>query len=931
MANVRVTKLVLSGSWNADTQGYHYVDLHMRIHVNSGPDVTLPVLNLGPDMIVENLAQDVYRLKPELHPHHNPDPGPETGDQHLCDEGTEDEAPYSDEEGEVTYESLTSEDEETQTPRRLLTRSMTISPSPVKSRLFPPSPGICGEGEISDDEGSGSSDGEVWDTSHDDGVFEMSEDDAGQPEQHKDVETIQGQATFGSQPRNSPPDFGFGTPQDNIDMDTNIDDKENEVPKGEDECERVGSRVPLGELVPKRDPTAVLISSLRPENETPSTIDQGKPASPSPTPNDSLVILKRSSKSSPQKGSVSRIPIKKLHKGESSGSDCLPVNIISPQDDADSPQFMYKRNSPIARMAIMARELSNPIPSVANADNELGEQDAETQEIDETSIDQSSLQSVSEIRTPTKLQLPQSSSNNGLSVTGNSDDVAWPAEGSSGESEASKQADESQVSESMISFGQEHGSEATDDNIYQPLPPDYSEDLEPGNFDVNEFYDQSDEATSNDSESGGTCSDEEGSNEVALGVYEVDESIYLPSPSTASQRSMLWCYPKDLTDDERAGEHPTLEVVNDVLTVKMTSNVEPDNLLIVSQVRLTLTGALASDSEEFKATLPDNGANGSIRIPWKISYHPLTVDGWALKVCMMLPFSSKTQDGTSAAESPAGNEEQEQELSVQSTDAGRCPCCLYHLHNSPLVNKERLMAMADDVTQKLSIGSQVMKALLNDLLSYVDLSKPCGKALRNLGVMLSNLCGEEGPIPFISKCIKLGLLLGLMFFVSGIGLRAASRVLYWDEISVPSQPVIICPMPENVDASVCCGIDLSLCPGAAGRIGQPVDISGSEAASETSTATWAVHPVGCGEEGDCEASSTESGSSSTATAPIRAQPEVQQAGGDVPASGLDGAVDAADEGANIGSDEADKANDARRESIRDRVDWALGWRGPLFD
>ncbi|KAF3481373.1 uncharacterized protein GIQ15_04132 [Arthroderma uncinatum] len=939
--------VVLGGSWNADAQGHHYVDLDMRIQITSAPDAVLSVLDIGPDMIADITEQQVYKL--ENGRHLDPDPRPDTADQQPPNGEIEDEVPYQEEE-DASSDDVSIKVEET--PRKLFTRGMRISPSPFKKRLFPPSPDICEEGENSDDDAgedednnsSGSSNEKVRGIANDEGVFDMSEDDAGRQEWHNHLE-----ATFtkGLQPRVRLADLSFGIPWDNINMDVDVDNKENEVPDGEDECKRLGSRVPLGELVPTRDLTAVRISSPNPNNEAPVIVNSGNDITPSRIPNSSIVVPKRTSRSIVQNGPVSRIPIKRIYKDESSGSDRAPVNVIGPQDGTASPQFTHKRSSPIARMAIMARALSNSRLSTINADAEADEKDLDIQSSNAGPTASTAMQSFPEVDTPTKFVLPRSSSDYGSSAIGNSDDCMWPTEGSAGERNTFAEADENQVSEPLFSQQNENGD--TDNAQCQPLlleemgpPPGYSEYPEFGNFDIDVFYGQDDQALDDDPGSEESCSYEEGLDEEGSAEGYRDGSIDLPSPSTASQRSMMWYCTEALTDADAASENPILDVANGVLTIRTTSNAIPGIFLIVAKVRLTLTGALANNSEEFKAALPEDDIGHSI--PWRMTYKPPNIDGWALNLCMMLPFPSTAWEDSTCQKGRLGGDVQEQAPLVYETDGGGCPCCSYHLHNSPLVNKERLIAMAGVVTQRLSIGSRVVKEFFKDLQSNVDVSsRAYRKTLRDFGVMLSNICGEKGPVHFIIYCIKLASL-AIVLFIIGPGMLLAKKCPYARDIGLSSQPAIISPMPEEIGPSVCGGMDLSLrCPGAAGSVWKPVDISGAEAASETTTAaaavTWAVHPVGCGEEGEHgrAAMSTESGSLPLEpTAPIRALPEIelqQQAdsGGDGPASGLDGAVDAADDGGNTGSGDADKANDARRESLRDRVDWALGWRGPLFD
>ncbi|KAM5445559.1 hypothetical protein MaudCBS49596_007379 [Microsporum audouinii] len=941
----RLCDVTLTGIWNADVEGRHYVDLDFTLRMTSGDDdAVLPVLDIGPNTVVNILGQDVFKLKHD--PSQTPDPELDT---EPYDDETENE--------EFSAEEIGRQDDDVSidieaTSRKLVTRDMRISPSPVKQRLFPPSPDTgedIDEGENSDDSfrddednnSSGSSNKVMGIANDDNGIFDIPEH-KGEPQGQNSADRAEESPIITGvlQSQGDLPDFGHGSQKDIVGLD-DTDDKENEVPKGDVGPERVSTRVPLGEIIPKRDSTTVLISTPSPSIEVPVIVNHGNFTPLPQLPSDSIVVTKRTSRSSPQKGSMSRIPVKKIYKVGSHESDHGPISVVGPQDDVHSSEFMHKRNSPIARMAIMARALSNPSPPAVDMDNDQ-EHVVDTHVNDEQPTLWSTSQS--ETSTPTKLRLPRSTSDNGLSMLDSHGICA--AEGPDTEDEAIQPVDESQVSEPLISFDEEsENGDIGEKSHLAPsrdeicITPENSEEPEMENFEIDDFY--------------GDDADISGSEGSYLNEGQ-EKNIDLPSPSTASQRSMMWHYPGAML--EFMGEYPTLETAGDMLVVRMTPNVAQTNLSLIATVRITLTGSLEDDSEKFKSSLPDT--DGHISIPWELKLKPPQVDGWVLKLSMMLPFSTTDEEYDSyitELQPLAGEEELEEgkrpetkpelelnpdsepEASVEETDFGYCPCCSYHCENSPLVNTGRLMAMASGVSYKLSIGSHVAQALLHNLRSYFDLTKPFKKAGHAFGAMLRNLCGEEGLVRFIAKCIRLALLVGTVSFFTGIGFRVASWSPYsWQNMVVGSQPGVICSVPQKVDPSVCCGRDLSLCPSAAGgvRLGQSVDIAGKEVTDgkSTLTATWAVPTVGRGEGDEAGGAipttlePTENGSSLTVgTAPIRALP-----GADGPASGLDGA-DAADEGGNIGSGKTDKANDARRVTFRDRVDWALGWRGPLFD
>ncbi|EFR03837.1 hypothetical protein MGYG_06836 [Nannizzia gypsea CBS 118893] len=923
--------VALRGVWNASTEGHHYVDLDMTLQIKSGPDGVLPVLKLEPEMEVEILSQGVYRLKNE--PSHEPDYS-----LGFCArvEGPDGQTYY----GGATAEpdddvSITSE----ATSRKMITRDMRISPSPVK-RLFPPSPDTRGGYDVGDnsddgfeydgdDDSSGSST-EVKGFSNDtNDIFDVSSlDDCEKQMQSSPRKGHSITFTKGLQPRHALPEFDLNAQQDMRDSDADAEDKENEVPKGEVEYEGVCSRAPLVEIVPKRDSTAVLISALNSSKEEPDTNRPGNITPQSRVPKNHLVVSKRTSRS-PQKVPPSKIPIKRMHKDESSGSDQGPFNVVCPENNVDPAQFMHKRNSPIARMAIMAHALSSSKPLDTEVDYEAKDGKVDATRLGEPSCCWPDMGAL-EMETPTRLRFSRKFPGQGVGALDDNEGFTWPAEKQ--ESGVIQSFTDNDLSGSLVPFGQENlneGSsndpclESSSDEIYHTI-----EEPESENFDIDEFY-------GDDEEFAGSSLNEDDE-------YEEDNTIDLPSPSTASQRSLKWHCSRELTELNSLREHPILEAADGMLRVRTSSKAVPANIGLIATLRVTLTGTLKEESEEFKATLPED--DGHMSIQWELRFKPPQVNGWALELFAMLPLNASDQEYDSYVaewqplEVRGGLEENqaleadhvsEMETAQDATDSGNCPCCSYHIGHLPLVNTDKLMAVAGRFSHKLSIRSQVARALLHDL------SKPCGKAVHVFGAMLRNSCGEEGLVWFIVKCIKFSILLLVLSFSTRVGYRAAEwSVTSWEENYAGIRPNIIDPMLGKIRPAVCGGMEGA----AGGRTGQSVDIAGKEVAGEEwpSTAPWAVLPSDSGEGiNDGRTNSTENGSLTVTadTASIRAPPEVQPAAGDGDglASKSNARANAADEGTNIGSGNADKANDARKASLRDRVDWILGWRGPLFD
>ncbi|EFE40218.1 hypothetical protein TRV_05062 [Trichophyton verrucosum HKI 0517] len=907
--------VALRGVWNASTEGHHYVDLDMTLQMKSGPDSVLPVLKLDPEMEVEILHQGTYELKHE--PSNEPDyglglwPHDEGPDDQTYNGGKEEES-----EGSV---SITCE-----TPsRKLITRDMRISPSPVK-RLFPPSPDTCegydaddGGCDFDDNDSSGSSAGVRGISIDGNDVFDASgHEDCEQRMQDSPGNAQSITIKRGLQPRSSFPKFDIDALQDIERIDEIPNDKENDVPKGEVGCERKCSRDHLIDITPKRDSTALLISACSPDKEVePDTTSHGHTTPQSRVPNKTFVIPKRTLRS-PQKGALSKIPIKRLHKEVSSESDELVrvVSVVRPENTLSPAKMTHKRNSPLSQIVMMTGAISNAKPSGIEPDYEAKDED-----IDATSVEESSCHwpdmTTLEMETPTKPQFSRSLPNQGSEMHHGNEGFIWPAEGHrSGAMPSLGQDNQNEDSSNDLCL------ESSKNEVY--LTP---EEATSGNFDVSEFYVDDDEP--------------EGSNvEEDYPYEEENNTINLPSPSTASQRSLKWHRPGQLSEREGLGEPPVLEAFGGMLRVRTSSKAVPANLGLISTIRVTLTGGLKHDSEMFKASLPED--DGHMSIQWELRLKPPQVDGWALELFAMLPFDEcdpgydsyvaehqplEGRDGLEENEHQENPEEvhgSEMEVRQEEANAGRCPCCLYHSRHSPLVNIDRLMDVANGLAREL-------KGALRH-----GLFKPCGKAIRFFGDMLQKFCGEEGLIQFIVKCVKFTILALLVLCVTGFECKIVGWSADADSWEINIRPRFLPLMPQK--PAVCGGMEGA----AGGQAGQSVDIAGKEVAGDRwpSTAAWAVLQPDSGEATSYTiggANSTENGSLTTAadTASTRAPSEAQLAAedGDALVSKPDAGADAADEGTNVGSGKPDKANDADKASLRDRVDWLLGWRGPLFD
>lgn len=881
--------------------------------MKSGPDSVLPVLKLDPEMEVEILHQGTYGLKHE--PSNEPDyglglwPHDEGPDDQTYNGGKAEES-----EGSV---SITCE----APSRKLITRDMRISPSPVK-RLFPPSPDTCGgydadDGgcDFDDNDSSGSSSGVRGISIDGNDVFDASDhEDCEQQMQDSPGNAQSMTIKRGLQPRSSFPKFDIDALQDIERIDEIPNDKENDVPKGEVGYERKCNRDHLIDITPKRDSTALLISTCSPDKEEePDTISLGHTTPQSRVPNKTFVIPKRTSRS-PQKGAPSKIPIKRMHKEVSSESDELVrvVSVVRPENTLSPAQMTHKRNSPLSQMAMMTRAISNTKPSGIEPDYEAKDEDTDATSVEESSCRWPDMTTL-EMETPTKPQFSRSLPNQRSEMHHDNDEFIWPAEG--------------HRSGAMPSLGQENQNEDSSNDLCLEssknevyLTP---EEAAHGNFDVNEFYVDDDEPA--------------GSNvEEDYPYEEENNTIGLPSPSTASQRSLKWHRPGQLSEREGLGEPPVLEAFGGMLRVRTSSKAVPANLGLISTIRVTLTGDLKHDSEMFKASLPED--DGHMSIQWELRLKPPQVDGWALDLFAMLPFDEcdpeydsyvaehqplEGRDGLKENEHQENPEEvhgSEIEVRQEEANARRCPCCLYHSRHSPLVNIDRLMDVANGLAQEL-------KGALRH-----GLFEPCGKAIRFFGDMLQKFCGEEGLIQFIVKCVKFTILVLLVLCVTGF----ECKIVGWsaDSWEINIRPRFLPPMSQK--PAVCGGMEGA----AGGQAGQSVDIAGKAVAGDRwpSTAAWAVLQPDSGEATNYTiggANSTENGSLTTAadTASTRAPSEAQLAAedGDALVSKPDAGADAADEGTNVGSGKPDKANDADKASLRDRVDSLLGWRGPLFD
>ncbi|OAL69532.1 hypothetical protein A7D00_6244 [Trichophyton violaceum] len=907
--------VALRGVWNASTEGHHYVDLDMTLQMKSGPDIVLPVLRLDPEMEVEILHQGTYELKHE--PSNEPDyslglwPRDEGPDDHNVQKAEESEGSVS-----ITCEVPS---------RKLVTRDMRISPSPVK-RLFPPSPDTCGgydadDGgfDFDDNDSSGSSAGVRGISIDGNDVFDASgHEDCEQRMQDSPGNAQSITIKRGLQPRSSFPEFDIDAVQDIERIDEISDDKENDVPKGEFGYERECNRDHLNDITPKCDSTAVLISACSPDKEEePDTTSHEHTTLQSRVPNKTFVIPKRTSRS-PQKGAASKIPIKRMRKEVSSESDepLRVVSVVRPENNLSPAQITHKRNSPLSQMVMMTRAISNAKPSGIELDYEAKDGDIDTTSVAESSCRWPDMRTLA-METPTKPQFSRSLPNQGFEMHHRNEEFIWP--------------DEGHRSGAMPSLGQDNPNEdPSNDLCLKPSKNEVyftPEEAASGNFDINEFY----------------VDDDEPASSIIKEDYSFEEennTIGLPSPSTASQRSLKWHRPGQLSEREGLGELPVLEAFGGTLRVRTSSKAVSANLGLIATIRVTLTGDLKRDSEMFKASLPED--DGHMSIQWELRFKPPQVDRWALDLFAMLPFDEcdpeydsymsehQPLEGRNGLEENENKENPEavhwSEMEVQQEEfnARRCPCCLYHSKRSPLVNIYRLMDVANGFAQKLK-GPQVGRALRHGLF------KPCGKAIRLFGDMLQRFCGEEGLIQFIVRCVKFTILVLLVLFVAGFECKTVEGSADSWEINIRSRYLL----PMSQKPAVCGGMEGA----AGGQAGQSVDIAGKEVAGDTgpSTAAWAVLLPDSGEAINIigEANSTENGSVTTAadTASTHAPSEAQLAAedGDAPVSKPDAGADAADEGTNVGSGKPDKANDASKASLRDRVDWLLGWRGPLFD
>ncbi|EGD97909.1 hypothetical protein TESG_05210 [Trichophyton tonsurans CBS 112818] len=892
--------VALRGVWNASTEGHHYVDLDMTLQMKSGPDSVLPVLMLDPEMEVEILHQGIYELKQE--PSNEPDYGLGLWPR---EEGPDDQT-YDGEKAEESEGSVSINCDVAS--RKLVTRDMRISPAPVK-RLFPPSPDTCGgydadDGgfDFDDNDSSGSSAGVRGVAIDDNDVF----DEPGHEDCEQRMQDSPGNAQpitikRGLQPRSSFPEFDLDAVQDRGRIDEITDDKENDDPKGEAGYERQFNRDQLMGNTPRRDSTAVLISACTPgKEEEPDTASHGHSTPQSRVPNKTFVIPKRKSRS-PQKCAPSKIPIKRMHKEVSSESDGAVhvVDVVRPANNLSPAQITHKRNSPLSQITMMTRSISNATSSGIKQDYEAKDGDIDATNVEEPFCRWPDMRTL-EMETPTKPQFSRRPPNQGSEVHDGNEEFTWPAEyRRSGAMPSLGQDNQNENSSNDLSL------ESSKNEVY--LTP---EEAAAGTFDVDEFYVDDDEPAGSTLKEGYS--------------YEENNTIGLPSPSTASQRSLKWHRPGQLTERESLGELPVLEAFGGMLRVRTSSQAVLANLGLIATIRVTLTGDLKRDSEMFRASLPED--DGHISIQWELRLKPPQVDGWALELFAMLPFDECDPEYDSYVaehqENPEAGHGSEMEVrQEESNNAGRCPCCLYHSRRSSLVNIDRLMGVASGFAQKLK-GPQ---ALLHGLF------KPCGKAIRFFGDMLQKICGEEGLIQFIVTGVKFTILVLFVLFVIGFECKTAR----WsaDSWNVNLRSRILSPMSQK--PAVCCGMESA----AGGQAGQSVDITGKEVAGDRwpSTAAWAVlQPDSSGGAINMigGSNSTENGSLTTAadTASTRAPSEAQLGAedGDAPVSEHDAGADAADEGTNVGSGKADdKANDAGNASLRDRVDWLLGWRGPL--
>lgn len=498
-----------------------------------------------------------------------------------------------------------------ETPRKLYTREMTLSPSPLKQRIFPESPDLPDYQSESDE------------SENDEAVFDMSKGVADLRDCDRLIERAQRAKGMKRMLRHRPslPDFNsYG-----VEPLIQTEDKENRDP-----AENMGKfrlRGRYYEPLPHRDPTVIHIPSSRPDitrmrSEEPySSRCETLGAPLSPSPKDSFVLPKREgtrASVSPVKGQASRIPIKTAHSlDEYSGNTA-----ISPKRGMENEingTGIVEPSSSMVRMNKICQTLSTPQTPPDSRAKILGKGiDSDTRHLGKLKFDSEPIKShkpafSSALSTPTKREKAPASASRAFP---NNDVHMLNKKGTSSGLKAGTGPGTPQrrnVKEAIPTWSFEHAMSEAEISITKNIAIDgeSSEHPDSDESDVVDYY------TSTDAEE---YSDD--------GRFFGEGNITLPSPSTSSQRSMPWfsadglttskqVYPEPEFDTPAEMIMPRLEVVDGVLMLVSPKDVVQCELLCEVTVQLYLKNRNAAKNQSYRINWPQTESRVPIGFKWQ--------------------------------------------------------------------------------------------------------------------------------------------------------------------------------------------------------------------------------------------------------------------------------------------------------------------------